>query len=349
VTAAAIRPATSADNGALLELTRRTPMNGRIALRIDRDPDFFALTRHRGKGEVFVATRNEQVIASFSVTLADVLISGTPVRAAYIADLKSAGKDSGRVLLRLFESATRYLRANDVALVWCVVAAGNEGVAPFLDGRAGLPRFAPCGRFFVDELVNIKRRTSSRYTVDLDVHGAEVADLVRRFRATRDLSCEYRGGDVGTIARLAAREGTRVVAALELFDPGSIKRNVLLGAPFTTRALLAIGSSVSAVIGGPPLPRVGDTVRLAYIRNVACDGDRTSALKALIGRARGIALERGFMFSAIGLHERDPLRAAVAGMPRFTFSSLLYATSLGQPSLIEAMQRGVPVQDYSVV
>jgi len=31
---------------------------------------------------VFVATRNEQVIASFSVTLADVLITGTPVRAA---------------------------------------------------------------------------------------------------------------------------------------------------------------------------------------------------------------------------------------------------------------------------
>ena len=50
-----------------------------------------------------------------------------------------------------------------------------------------------------------------------------------------------------------------------------------------------------------------------------------------------------------GLHERDPLRAILTGIPRFSFSSLLFAASFSGPSLITALQTGVPIQDYSVV
>jgi len=330
-----IRCATTADNDALLELTRRTPMGGRIALRIDRDPDFFALTRHRGNGEVFVAMRGEQVSASLSVTLADVRVGGERVRAAYVSDLKSAGDP--RVMLRLFGTATEYLRAHDVELVWCVIAAGNERVMPLLSGRAGLPPFAACGRFVVDELLNLNSSQSGAFDDDVD------EDLHERFRATRELAQDYRRDDQGTMARLTSPGA----ATLELFNPESIKRNVLLGAPFMTRALLSIGRPVSAAIGGPPLPRIGDAVRLAYIRNFACEEPR--ALRSLIDRVRSIALQRGFTFTAIGLHERDPLRAILKGVPRFSFYSLLFAASFRGPSLITALQRGVPMQDYSVV
>ena len=46
-----IREAVETDNEALLALTRATPMDGTISLRIDRDPDFFALLRLRGPAE----------------------------------------------------------------------------------------------------------------------------------------------------------------------------------------------------------------------------------------------------------------------------------------------------------
>src|SRR5580698_2361018 len=57
-----IRPATQADNEGLLALSPATPMARTIALRIDRDPDFFALLRMRSESIVYVAVRGCEVI-----------------------------------------------------------------------------------------------------------------------------------------------------------------------------------------------------------------------------------------------------------------------------------------------
>ena len=61
-----IRQASEADNEGLLKLTRITPMAGAISLRIDREPDFFALLRLRGRNKVFVATRGQEVVGCIS-------------------------------------------------------------------------------------------------------------------------------------------------------------------------------------------------------------------------------------------------------------------------------------------
>ena len=57
-----IREAVAAGNEALLALTRASPMGGRIALRIDRGPDFFALPRARGAAVVLVAMHEQNVL-----------------------------------------------------------------------------------------------------------------------------------------------------------------------------------------------------------------------------------------------------------------------------------------------
>jgi hypothetical protein len=350
-----IRLATDADNNGLLELTRRTPMNGRIALRIDRDPDFFALVRDRGHGAVFVALRDERVVGSISIALRHVYTGGTVVRAAYIADLKADPDIAGtRVLLRLFDAATRYSMEHDILLVWCLVASGNERVLPLLSGRLGLPRFVSAGRFCVDELLNIPwpRRSPSSYVIDhASDHDEEELILLRdSFHRTRELALvEGPSPCHGTIGRLVARHASGIVAALEIFDPGSIKRNVLLDAPLSTRILLNVLRPVCATLRGPPLPRIGEPVRLAYIRRFACDRHHTAALASLIDRARSIALKLGFTFTAFGVHERDPFRRVVAGLPRFSFSSHLYVASLRQPGILDAAMTGVPIEDYSFV
>lgn len=350
-----IRAATPADNDGLLVLTRLTPMSGRITIRIDRDPDFFALARHRGQSEVFVALRDGEVVASFSITLAEVYAGGRVRRGAYIADLKARpGLSFTRVLPRLFHAASEYVKVHDVELVWCVVAAGNERVAPLLAGRSGLPPFVPAGRFIVDELVNIGVMRAARSTYVIDEASAgdiEVLDVLRTsFNRTRELA-PVSPGDApdGTIARLVARHGSRIVAALDLFDPDRLKHNVLLGAPLSTRLALDVLRPVSNAFGGPRLPRIGEAVRLAYIRRFACEAGHTAAFTELVVRARAIAANHGFTFTAIGLHERDPLRSALSWMPRFSFSSFAYVASLQNPSPLDAVRSGVPVQDYSFV
>src|SRR3984957_8348684 len=83
-----IREAGEADNEGLLTLTRITPMAGTISLRTDREPDFFALLRLRGKSKVFVAVRGREVVGCLSVALRTAYISAVPQTIAYIGDMK---------------------------------------------------------------------------------------------------------------------------------------------------------------------------------------------------------------------------------------------------------------------
>ena len=83
-----IREAVQADNQALLELTRMTPMAGNISLRIDRDPDFFALPRARGETVVFVATCEGKVIGCMSASIHAAYIDGAIENVAHATDLK---------------------------------------------------------------------------------------------------------------------------------------------------------------------------------------------------------------------------------------------------------------------
>ena len=90
-------------------------MDGAISLRIDRDPDFFALLRLRGKGKVFVAARGRQVIGCVSVALRTAYISGLPETIAYIGDMKVHPRFSGsRVAVLLIKALeSRYASRRD--------------------------------------------------------------------------------------------------------------------------------------------------------------------------------------------------------------------------------------------
>jgi len=143
-----IRQASEADNDELIALTRMTPMDGAISLRIDREPDFFALLRLRGKSKVFVAVRGPQVIGSISAALRTAYISGVPETIAYIGDMKVHPSFSGSlVAVRLIKTLEADLRLNGIDLCFCVAAAGNHRVMPLFEGRLGMPRWVRLGRF----------------------------------------------------------------------------------------------------------------------------------------------------------------------------------------------------------
>ena len=90
-------------------------------------------------------------------------------------------------------------------------------------------------------------------------------------------------------------------------------------------------------------------LRLLTSRYAACQDGHHPALEALLSLARAEAFRHGFSFLMLGLHESDPLRSLVRGIPRFTFSSLALATSLGHPSGIENRVAGIPFEDYALV
>jgi GNAT superfamily N-acetyltransferase len=358
-----IREAVEGDNEALLALTRSTPMAGSISLRIDRDPDFFALLRLRGEGKVYVAVRGREVVGCISAALRIAYVSGVPETVAYVGDMKVHPRFSGtRIALRLIQMLEAHLRSVGIDLCFSVVADGNQRVMPLFEGRLGIPRWASLGRFLVDELIPSPFLGRSRQ------HGIESAEaddlpaitmLLDRFHRSRQFSPQLSKDDLARTLSgqreepfskmLVARNRGRIVATLSLHDTREVKRNVLIDASASLRCALALLRIAAAPLPGFRVPRIGAPLRVLYARFVACEEGHGQALQALVAMARAEAFRRRFTFLVIGLHERDPLRSLVRGIPRFTFSSLALATSLTRPDRLESLASGIPFEDFALV
>jgi hypothetical protein len=65
------------------------------------------------------------------------------------------------------------------------------------------------------------------------------------------------------------------------------------------------------------------------------------------GSGRGVPTE--IHLFVLKLHERDPLRFVVAGIPRFTFTSRAMATSLITPNRVKSLVNQVPYEDFGLV
>jgi predicted N-acetyltransferase YhbS len=358
-----IRQANEADNDGLLALTRAAPMAGTIALRIDRDPDFFALLRMRGESVVYVAVRGREVIGCISAALRTVYISGVPETAAYVGDMKVHPRLSGsRIALRLIQALEAHLRSAGIDLCFSVVADGNLRAMPLFEGRLGIPRWASMGRFVVKELLPSPfEGRAGGYQIE----AAEprdltaVAALLDRFHRSRqfgprlmheEIAVTLCGSGDGPFSKtFVARKNRDIVATLSLIDTAPVKRNVLLSAPRSARAAVALLRLLAAPFPGFCLPRVGDALRLLTVRHFACEEGHEKALNLLVRWARREAFRNRFTFLVLGLHENDPLRNLVRGMPGFTFFSLAFATSLTAPPRLEALARGIPFEDYALV
>jgi len=358
-----IREATDADNEALLALTRATPMSGRIALRIDREPEFFALLRARGEAVVYVATHDHEVIGCLSAAIHTAYIQGTLEKIAHVGDMKVHPAFRGkRVTLRLIAALQTRLQIEGVDVCFSLVADGNKPVMTIAEGKHGTPAQVPLGRFFVDELIPSRfRRKSRKYLIEAACKRdlPEVAEILDRLSRKRNFAppilleelekCLAPGGPEAFRQMMVAREAGRVVATLTVEDTRTLRQNVLVGLPLSLRVALPILRALAFPIPGLSVPHLGGQVSMLYVRLMACAESCEEALRALISEARALAYSHRFTFLSVGLHERDPLRLVVGGIPRFTFTSRSMATSAITPDRVKSLVDEIPYEDFALV
>lgn len=359
-----IRVATGADNDALLALTRVTPMDGRIALRIDRDPDFFALLRRRGEAIVLVATCKSQVIGCISAAIHQAYVGGVLEKIAHVGDLKVHPLFSGRRLSsRLLSALKPHLKEKGVDLCVALVAEGNHRMTPISAGRDGTHVGVAFGRFIVDQLIaRPMRRRHSRYAIDeatsadLPAIAAMLEDTYRRRQSGPRITVEHLSSSTGNntheapfACRMVARDGGRVVATLALEDTYPLRQNILIGAPRTVRWGMAAVRPLGLLLPNLTIPRLGCPIKTLYVRHMACAPNGVHALRLLIDDARGRAFRHGFTFLSVGLHERDPLRSAVPGRARVTFHSLAVIASLLDEGRLADLNSQIPYEDFALV
>ena len=145
------------------------------------------------------------------------------------------------------------------------------------------------------------------------------------------------------------REAGHVVATLRIEDTQNLRQNVLIGLPASLRLALGVLRIIALPIPGIRIPHIGEPLRTLYVRFLACAPGHEDALRLLIAEARVETFRQRFTFLSVGLHERDPLRSIIRGVPRLAFTSRAMATSLIQQGRVKGLVNEVPYEDYALV
>jgi GNAT superfamily N-acetyltransferase len=326
-----VRAARVDDNEAILALMRRCPMQADISLTIERDPDFFALSRARGETHTFIAEINGTLVGCLSAWRRDAWVSGDRARICYLGDLRVSPEYRRRGVARALGVAMRRFQGElPVVPFLLATGAGNAAVAPVAAhfGAVG----EPIARLTSWQLLPV---VLLKIIPDIDIGTAEERDigelttLLDDFYRSRDFAPVFGDGGLNRLIAsspgaslsdyLVARRKGRVVAALGVWDASAVKRTRVVGMPLWLSAVCALGRGASRLASLPPFPRQGGLLHFRYIRHAVFAPGEDQALANLVRWAVNATRDRSEHFVLYTCVDTDTLCSAVAGVPRLSF------------------------------
>jgi hypothetical protein len=332
------RLAGPADEPALRRLARECPMVGPVAYCLEREPDFFALTRLQGTGaEVAVIDGQEPGTLAAMATRVPVVrrIGGTLRRMSYFADLKvhPHRRDEGHARSLFLLGRERMVR--DQTPGYGVVLGGNSALAPILGrGAAGL-RFRRIATIRNYAVFSGRRRplpdgVRVRRATEADP-GVLVA-LWNRVQAARDLAPIWdeagwldqvrRTPGLGIERFLIAERAGRPVAFAGCWDARAMKQVRLLGLSPALRWLRRAYNPVAHLRGRPRIPSDGEPIPFAYLTHFCAE--TAADFRALLSRIQDELASLGCLYLDVSLDARDSLTDALKGMFSTSFELEIY-------------------------
>jgi GNAT superfamily N-acetyltransferase len=341
-----IRSAEPNDNAALVRLAAACPVRAGVSFCTHRHPDFFALSRLQGEAwDVIVAEGAEAgVVGCACLSERHVWLNGVATRVMHLGDFKvhPAFRARGIGDRLLHEVRDRCAAVHPDVPVLVTALAGNRAIERRVPGPRGLPVLTPVGTVRVYTLLG--RRASrppdgGRYHVrraapaDLDViaafwtrtaparHGAPVLgrdDLARWAARVPGLSlADY----------LLAFDRGRLAGLLGVWDPRTVKETRVMSYGRGVALARGVYNAAAWVIGVPPLPGPGGTLRAVHALHCCVSPREPGALRALLAVAQHAAHQRRVPVFALGLDARDPAAGAVRWLPRVAADVRWYLTS----------------------
>ncbi len=332
-----IRPveATPDDNAGLLELAAACEMRGDIGLRVDREPDFFALNRLEGeRWQVGIVKGLGSGTVAGCVAIAErrAYLDGVARQTVYIGDLKvhpahRGGPTADALQLHARDACARIGGPTVPGLI--TILAGNAPMERRADGPRGLPVLARFATIRSHAIPFVGRRTEPVNGVRVDQATPEdleeMAALWSRVAPDRQFAPVH---DASSFARsiasapglglrsywVARHPGGRIAGFVAAWDQSAFKQ--LRVTSYSRRlALVRAGFNlVAPLTGATPLPPAGGQLRCLTAFNVCVPGDEPAVLRALLLRIYAARQAGGYSCLNIGLDVRDPLTAALRGL-----------------------------------
>jgi len=347
------RLANIGDNQQLLELTRSAGMSGKMALRIDRQPDFFKLNTLRGKTNVYVATENELIVGSISVTHQNVYIEKNEYPLFYISDFKVATTHRHLGIgLQLTNEVVKYLETQNADFAFLNVSKGNRRPFVFFSERSHYPDFENIGLFKVFQFLGSSKEPSSsnKFNIEPSKLTSEVLDFLNKYYSQYQLASVIEKERNEATQFYVVRQEHHLKAVLGIIDTMPMKQNVALSLPWYFSLFINCINGMSNLLRVSKLPKVNDPIKMLNIKYLATEVNDKKLVALLLNYAQKRAFDKSYSFVSIGLHEKDPLIKTLPKSLKFTFYSVGMLVSMkDSKELMYKIKKGIPFKDYSIV
>jgi Acetyltransferase (GNAT) family len=332
--------ATDADDAALRDLLRSSPMDGAIRVTFEREPSLRAAAAAEGDpyATVVARTHGGRAVGMGSRAVMDVYVDGAPARVGYLGQLRVDPAWRGRrAMMRSGYAAMRALRGTGEApFDLTAVVKDNIPARRLLEaGLPGLPAYRPLQELVTCVLSTWPRPRAPRgprvARGDSDRIAAIVACLdrnARRHQLARRWTAEVLQSAVCSPGLspcdfFLALSHDQIVGCLALWDQRSFKQVVVRGYSPALARWRTVLNAGARLVGAAPLPPAGHPLAHAYVSHVAVDGDEPRVFAALLAAARREARARGLAYVVTGFAAGHPLLPVAARGAR-RYESVLY-------------------------
>ena len=357
-----VREATIGDNHGLLALSASCSMRGDISLRIQREPDFFALNRlEGGDSRVWVIDAPDRLAGCIATSFRDVYIHGVPMRTGYVGDLKvhplyrnTLTADS---LCNHAGAQMDQLLSGTPTLV--TVLAGNRAMEKRLPGPRGVPAFDWIATIRSHSIPILwKRQLNDHSTIKIErAKWSDLDQMVRlwsRVGPSRQFAPAFDANSMAEWIRLApgleissylvARScAGEILGFIALWDQNSFKQMYVERYSRQMSVIAAISNAIAPRLGGARLAEPGEQMKYQTAAHVCVRSETPEVLRSLVIAAHNQLRNTGYAFFNIGLDVVDPLSVAVEGLFGQSTNIGAYVSTRGTVPLDLDMLRSRPL------
>ena len=338
--------ATAEHDAALRRLQRAQPMPGRIRLAFASEPSWTAA--HAVLGDVsqtLVATDATGAVTGCGVrTIRRRYVNGSPTELGYLSGLRSLPRVRGALGLAQGFRFLRQLHESDrrtPAYLTTIIEGNETAEVALTSARAGLPAYVDHGRFITSAVFLSRPRKPAPPAGGVEIRtGAEIAwpailDFLRMEGPRRQFFPVVDASDFDTPLwrdlrpadfRVALRGGA-IVGVAAAWDQSAYRQTVVTGYDPLLRLLRPLANLGVATLGRPALPPPGSQLRFFHLALPCVRGDDVGVFAAMLERFHADWKDGTHACFVVGLHERDPLRAALASFPTFDYASRLHVAA----------------------
>ena len=299
----ALRVATPADNDALRELERACPQGSKLRISSERD-DYFVRSRLYGNDHTLVAVDKAQdrIFGVVTASTKEVLIGGTPTKAAIFNDLRVHPEYRRSVLARHMLGAwlamERWAGESGARAMYGLMKADNENMLGIQRKKGG---YVIVGGMVVLNRPVFRRARVRSTPEQVPAGDPELAEALWREYGDRDFvpvalrtRCPTREMEATGLFSTWRLRRAGSWASIGVYRASKLMRTRVLVIPWYYRVAGPVFRAISPVIPLPRIPRPGGTIAYTFVYNHLAVGPRGMALwRELLGHANNTALDDG--------------------------------------------------------